>query len=91
MSWSARGAEPVADQLHDPRHAEPADPIEGQYLPAYLVRPVWREHYAYQRTGRNLPGIGKNTEGIVTAIQNNGGTTLNSTMSTVWDDVTDGM
>ena len=36
-------------------------------------------------------GIGKNTEGIVTAIQNNGGTTLNSTMSTVWDDVTDGI
>lgn len=35
--------------------------------------------------------IGKNTEGIVPAIQNNGGATLNSTMSTVWDDITTGI
>jgi len=35
--------------------------------------------------------IGKNTEGIVPAIQNNGGATLNSTISTVWDDITTGI
>lgn len=36
-------------------------------------------------------GIAKNTEGFVPAIQNNGGATLNSTMSTVWDDITTGI
>ena len=50
-----------------------------------LCQRVWIGKY-----GENLTfegAIAKNTEGIVPAIQNNGGAQLTSTMSTVWDDL----
>ncbi|HNR56614.1 MAG TPA: hypothetical protein PKJ19_15720, partial [Flavobacteriales bacterium] len=58
-------------------------------LKVSLCQRIWIGKY-----GENLgleSAIGKNTEGIVPAIQNNGGATLNSTMSTVWDDLTTGI
>lgn len=58
-------------------------------LKVSLCQRIWIGKYGENVT---LGGaIAKNTEGIVPAIQNNGGATLNSTMSTVWDDMTTGV
>lgn len=58
-------------------------------LKVSLCQRIWIGQYGENTT---LQGsIAKNTEGIVPAIQNNGGATLNSTMSTVWDDITTGI
>lgn len=59
-------------------------------LKVSMCQRIWIGQY-----GENVTpigdGIAKNTEGIVSAIQNNGGATLNSTVSTVWDDLTTGI
>ena len=58
-------------------------------LKVSLCQRIWIGKY-----GENLTlegAIAKNTEGIVPAIQNNGGAQLTSTMSTVWDDLRAGI
>ncbi len=58
-------------------------------LKVSLCQRIWIGQYGESTV---LGGaIAKFTEGIVPAIQNNGGATLNSTMSTVWDDITTGI
>ena len=58
-------------------------------LKVSLCQRIWIGKYGENTTLQGA--IAKNTEGIVPAIQNNGGATLNSTMSTVWDDITTGI
>ncbi len=54
-----------------------------------MVQRLWYSQYGETTT---LGGaIAKTSEGIVPQIQNNGGATINSTMSTVWDDLTTGL
>lgn len=59
-------------------------------LKVSLCQRIWIGKYGENTTPVG-GGIAKNTEGIIPAIQNNGGATLNSTMSTVWDDITTGI
>lgn len=58
-------------------------------LKVSICQRIWIGSYGETTTLQGA--IAKNTEGIVQAIQNNGGATLNSTMSTVWDDLTTGI
>ena len=63
-------------------------------LKVSMCQRIWLGQYgeglvSYSNTGETA--IAKFTEGIVPSIQNNGGATLNSTMSTVWDDLTTGI
>lgn len=58
-------------------------------LKVSLCQRIWIGNYGENTTLENA--IAKNTEGIVPAILNNGGALLNSTMSTVWDDITTGI
>jgi hypothetical protein len=58
-------------------------------LKVSLSQRIWFGQYA---ESVNADGaIAKFTEGIVPAIQNNGGATINTTMSTAWDDLIDGV
>jgi len=58
-------------------------------LKVTMCQRIWFGQYGETLT---LGGaIAKTTEGIVPAIQNNGGATIQSTMSTVWDDLTTGI
>lgn len=58
-------------------------------LKVSLCQRIWIGNYGENTTLQGA--IAKNTEGIVPAILNNGGALLNSTMSTVWDDITTGI
>lgn len=58
-------------------------------LKVSLCQRIWMGQYGEGTLSDN--SIAKFTEGIVPAIQNNGGATLNSTMSTVWDDISTGV
>jgi hypothetical protein len=63
-------------------------------LKVSMCQRIWLGQYgeglvSYSNSGETA--IAKFTEGIVPSIQNNGGATLNSTMSTVWDDLTTGI
>ena len=58
-------------------------------LKVSLCQRIWLGQYGESLVLQGA--IAKFTEGIVPAIQNNGGATLNSTMSTVWDDITTGI
>lgn len=58
-------------------------------LKVSICQRIWMGQYGENQTANG--GIAKNTQGIVPAIQANGGATLNSTMSTVWDDLTAGI
>ena len=59
-------------------------------LKVSVCQRIWIGKYGQNVTPIGA-GIAKNTEGFIPAIQNNGGATLNSTMSTVWDDITTGI
>lgn len=58
-------------------------------LKVSLCQRIWFGQYGETLTSNG--NIAKATEGIVPQIQNNGGATITSTMSTVWDDITTGI
>ena len=63
-------------------------------LKVSMCQRIWLGQYgeglvSYSNSGETA--IAKFTEGIVPSIINNGGAVLNSTMSTVWDDLTTGI
>jgi len=63
-------------------------------LKVSMCQRIWLGQYgeglvSYSNAGETA--IAKFTEGIIPAIINNGGAVLNSTMSTVWDDMTTGI
>lgn len=63
-------------------------------LKVSMAQRIWLGQYgeglvSYSNSGETA--IAKFTEGIVPSIINNGGAVLNSTMSTVWDDLTTGI
>lgn len=58
-------------------------------LKVSIAQRIWFGEYAESLSVDNIPV--KFSEGIVPAIQNNGGATINTTMSTAWDDLIDGV
>lgn len=63
-------------------------------LKVSMCQRIWLGQYGEGRVNYAFGGetaIAKFTEGIVPSIINNGGALLNSTMSTVWDDLTTGI
>ncbi len=64
-------------------------------LKVSVCQRIWMGTYGEGRARTSTPtaetAIAKFTEGIVPSIVNNGGAQISSTMSTVWDDMTDGI
>ncbi len=61
-------------------------------LKVSLCQRIWMGTYGEGRARTNTESsIAKMTEGIVPSIINNGGAQIQSTMSTVWDDITEGI